>query len=145
MQQILSKSPTLSKSPQLTVQFSYNVLNPNNNLAIKQGFTGTGDLIFTHDGAPYTTKFVQSRSFWRRTASKCYDGRVTAQTWIPTRIYGAYWGRKYRRKPPRTSSNWLRNLFLRGDAKTVFAMLAKNWSIQCQLVLRHWTMLKAHL
>jgi len=48
--------------------------------ASNRGVSGTGYLIFMHDGAPYTTKFVQSRSFWRRTAPTCYDGRVTAET-----------------------------------------------------------------
>ena len=91
------------------------------------------------------TNVVQSRSFWTPTASKGYHGWVTAQAKIPSKVSWAFWSRKCSRKPPWTSGNWLRNLFVRGGAKTVYAMLATNWSIQFQLVQQHWTMPKAHL
>ena len=100
---------------------------------------------FSYTTALPATNVVRSRSLWKPTASKGYNGWVTVQAKIPPKVHWAFWRGKCSRKPSRTSGNWLRNLFLRGGAKTVYAVLATKWSIQCQLTSQHWIMPKSHL
>ena len=59
-----------------------------NDWASKRGFSGTGDLIFMHNGA-LATNVVLSWRFWRHMASNPHHDRITARIWILLKIYGA--------------------------------------------------------
>jgi len=80
-------------------------------------------------------------------ALKIYHARVTTQIWILSKIYKAFWSPKCRptRKPSQTSNAMIGNLFQCAYATIVYAVLVKNWSIRCWLLLQHWTELKTNL